>query len=97
MFSKEFEIVLIAGLAIITVLLFLGRGDFMLKTKQEQKKKSPEEQKKFSRGISFFTGFWMVAELILFLFGDQKWVNISYLVAVLIALAGLIFYCKKKG
>lgn len=97
MFSQEFEILLIAALAVITVMLFIGKGDFFLQTKQQQKKKAPEEQKKFSRGVSYFTGVMTLAEVILFAYGSVQWVTIAYLAAMVIIIAGLIFYCKKSA
>jgi len=97
MFSQEFEILLIAALAVITVMLFIGKGDFFLQSKKVQKKKTPEEQKKYSREVSYFTGLMTVTEVILFAYGSVKWVTIAYFVVMVIILAGLIFYCKKNA
>lgn len=96
MFSTEFEIILIVLLAGVTLMLLLGRGDFILKTKNPQTKRSPEEQKAFGRKIAGFTGVWLVAEIILTLFGSQQWVVIAYIVVILATMVGLIFFCKKN-
>lgn len=96
MFSTEFEIILIVLLAGVTLLLLLGHGDFILKTKNEKVKRSPQEQKKFGRQIACFTGIWMVAEILLMLFGSQQWVTIVYIVVVLATMVGLVVFCKKK-
>lgn len=97
MFSKEFEILLIAALAVITVLLFIGKGEFFLKTKKGQKKRTPEEQRKFGRGVSYFTGAMTVAEVVLFACGSLQWVSIAYLVVIVVIIGGLIFYCQKNA
>lgn len=98
MFSKEFEIVLIIALAVITVMCFIGKGDIFLKTKgQQESKRTPEEQKKFGRVIGCFTAFLLVAECVLYFFGYMQWVTIAYLVAVAGVFLGLVVYCKNHS
>lgn len=96
MFSTEFEIILIIILAGVTLLLLLGHGDFLLKTKNDQRKRSPEEQKKFGRQIACFTGIWMIAEIVLMLFGSVQGVTIGYIIVVLATMVGLIIFSKKN-
>lgn len=100
MLSREFEIIICVALAVVTGLLFLGKGDFMLKTKGEgvKDKKSPEEQLKYSRGLSYFTGVWLLAELGILFFGDLgKWVSYTYLVVIIATFIGVIFYTKRSA
>ena len=42
LFSRSFEIFLIAALAVITVLLFTGNGSFMLKSKNSTKTRTAQ-------------------------------------------------------
>ena len=97
MFSREFEIILCIALAAITVLLFLGKGNFMLKTKDDLKtKKDPEDQKKFSRGLSYFTLAWFLAQLGVLLIPTARWVDITYIVVLVLTFAGMVIYSKKR-
>ena len=100
MFSREFEIFICAALAIITVLLFFGKADFMIKSKDAAKanKRTPAEQLKFSRGVSCFTGVWLIAELGLLFFGDVgRWVSLIYLGIVILNFVGLIIFSRKQS
>jgi len=99
MFSREFEVIICIALAVVTGLLFFGKGDFMLKTKDDTvKKRTPEEQLKFSKGLSAFTAIWLVAELGMFFFADRgSWVVIAYLGVLILTFVGLVFYSKKNA
>ena len=100
MFSREFEIFICAALAVVTVLLFFGKADFMIKSKDatKGKKRTPEEQLKFSRGVSAFTGMWLIAELGLLFFGEVgRWVSLIYLGVVILSFVGLIIFSKKQS
>lgn len=96
MFSREFEIILIVLLAGVTLLLLLGHGDFLLKTKNAKKKRSAKEQKELGRKLAVFTGIWTIAEVFLMLMGSQQWVIIAYIVVILATMVGLIVFCKKN-
>ena len=102
MFGREFEIIICIALAVVTGLLFFGKGDFMLKTKEDptvkKKQRTPEEQLKFSRGLSGFTGIWLVAELGRMFFSDRGgWVSGIYLGVLVATFVGLVFYSKKNA
>ena len=100
MFGREFEIIICIALAVVTALLFLGKGDFMLKTKDEavKKKRTPQEQLKFSRGLSCFTGIWLLAELARLLLGDLGgWMSGVYLAVIILTFIGLVIYSKKNA
>jgi len=100
MFSQEFEVIMCIALVVITVLLFLGKGDFMLQTKDDKakKKRTPEEQLKFSRGLSIFTGIWLLAQLGMMFFGEQaRWVPTVYVGVIVATFVGLVFYSKKNA
>jgi len=100
MFSREFEIFICAALAVVTILLFLGKADFLIKGKNDatSKKKSPEEQLKFSRGVSYFTGAWLLAELGLLFFGHiGRWISFIYLGVVIVSFVGLVMFSKKRS
>jgi hypothetical protein len=92
MFSKEFEIVLMIVLAVITVMFLMGKGDLFLKTKGTQAKRTPEEQKKLGRVSGCFTGLLLVGEGAMFFFGDQRWITIVYLVIAVGGLLGFAAY-----
>jgi len=96
MFSTEIEVIICIALAVVTVLLFLGKGDFMLKNQNENSKKTPAEKKRFSRGLSYFTGTWLIAEMGLLFFGEIKWVSSVYLVVIILAFIGLVIFSKKQ-
>ena len=73
LFSRSFEIFLIAALAVITVLLFTGNGSFMLKSKNSTKTRTPEEEKKAGqRQLSYVTGIWLLAEFLLLFSAIQR-------------------------
>jgi hypothetical protein len=99
MFSREFEVIICIALAVVTGLLFFGKGDFMLKTKDDSaKKRTPEEQLKFSKGLSAFTAMWLVAELgRMFLADRGRWVSGAYLGVLILTFVGLVFYSKKNA
>ena len=100
MFSREFEIIICIGLAVVTALLFFGKGDFMLKTKEDRvkKQKTPAEQLRYSRGLSGFTAIWLAAELgMLFLSERGGWVSAAYLAVIILTFVGLVFYSKKNA
>ena len=97
MFGEEFQIIICIALAVITVLLFLGKSDFLLRAKNETKKQTPEERQKFSRGLSYFTALWLFAELAVIFLGDMQWVGIAYLVVVILSFIGLVIYSKKNA
>ena len=100
MLSREFEVIICIILAAVTVLLFFGKGDFMLKAKEDakQKKKTAQEQLKFSRGISAFTGVWFLAELGMLFFGEKgAWVSGVYIGVIILTFIGLVWYSKKNA
>ena len=102
MFSREFEIILCIALALVTGLLFFGKGDFMLKTKEDPtvkaKKRTPVEQLAYSRGLSAFTGIWLVAEIGMLFFSERgAWVSGVYIGVLVLTFVGLVIYSKKKG
>lgn len=97
MFSIEFEIIICIALAVVTVLLFLGKGDFMLNSKGAVNTRTPEEQLKFSRGMSCFTGVWLITELGVIFLGKAKWFMPVYLVVLVGTFVALVFYSKKHS
>lgn len=100
MFGREFEVILCIALAVVTALLFFGKGDFMLKTKEDatKKKRTPAEQLKFSRGLSAFTGIWLIAQLGMVFFGERGvWVSGVHLGVIIVTFVGLVIYSKKNA
>jgi cell division protein FtsW (lipid II flippase) len=97
LFSRSFEIFLIAALAVITVLLFTGNGSFMLKSKNSTKTRTPEEEKKMGRQLSYVTGIWLLAEFLLLFFGNSAIASIIYIVVIVISMIILVKFFKNNG
>ena len=96
LFGQTFEIFLIVVLAAFTVLLFTGNGGFMLRSsKANQKKRTPEQERFLSRHLGVVTLLWMLAEIMLAVFGTNGWVTIAYIVILAISLVYLTKIFKR--
>lgn len=84
MFGPMFDWTVAAVLGVITLLLFIGKGDFFLG--ESVKKKETEERLKYSRAMGCFTMYLAVIEVIIAVFPDN---GIVMMVGILAAIAGL--------
>lgn len=102
MFSESFDWVLAIVLAVISVLMFSDKGEFILdmfdgKRENPRKKWPPQKQRKFSKVMGVFTGGLALAELLLALFGQTyPLVNFGVLIAMIIFIIAVLGYIKKN-
>lgn len=95
-YSNSFEIFLIVMLAVFTVMLFTGHGSILLRTvKSNQKKRTPEQERYMAKHLGVVTLLWMVAEIVLTLFGSKGWVIGAYIVILAISMVYLAKFFKK--
>lgn len=102
MFGPEFDWILAGVLGVLTVILFMGKGDFILKTlngnrRTPNKKKTEEEKKKYSQAMGIFTGVLALDEVMVALFQDNPWVIWLSLAIAAAAILGIGSYAKKHG
>lgn len=102
MFSESFDWILAVILAVISVLLFIGKGDFFLdlfngNRENPRKKWPPEKQQKFSKVMGIFTGCLAVAELLMALFAQTyPMVTLGILIFMIVTMIITFRYCKKN-
>lgn len=102
MFSESFDWVLAIVLAVISVLMFSDKGEFILdmfdgKRENPRKKWPPKKQRKFSKAMGVFTAGLSLAELLLALFGQTyPLVNLGVLIAMIIFIIASLVYIKKN-
>ncbi len=97
LFSKEFEIIILGVLAIVTIMLFTGHGEFATKQKNSLKKRTREEELRMQRRLGSVTGFWLVAEILLYFFGEYLWVDILYIVVLIISIVYLVKFFSNNN
>ncbi|MGI6008183.1 MAG: hypothetical protein ACOX8E_11910 [Ruminococcus sp.] len=97
LFSRTFEIILIAILIVVTVMLFTGHGSVFLKSKGSTRKLTPEEEKIMGRKLGCVTLLWLLAEFLLVLFGQYVWVTVAYMVIIAVSLVFLIKFFKRNS
>lgn len=97
LFSRTFEIILIAILVVVTVMLFTGHGSIFLKAKGSTRKFTPEEEKIMGRKLGCVTLLWLLAELLLVCFGQYMWVSLAYMVIIAASLVFLIKFFKQNS
>lgn len=103
MFTDTFDWILAAVLAVVSVVLFMGKGDFLLnafsnnKAVQEQKKWSEEKRLKYYRVMGGFTACLAFAELLMALFAHKYPMSTFGILAFMIISMFVTFrYCKKN-
>ena len=72
LFSRTFEVLLIAILVVVTVMLLTGHGSIFLKSKGSKRQLTPEEEKIMGRKLGCVTLLWLLAELLLVCFGQYN-------------------------
>ena len=90
MFGMGFDLFIAAVCVVLAVIFFIGKGKGILdafSVREQQKKRPPEEQKKYEFGFGIFC-IVMAAGEFLMAFVDYSWVPLA---AVVIAEADLIF------
>ena len=93
MFGPMFDWTVAAVLIVITVLLFIGKGDFVLG--ESVKKKGVEDKKKYERVMGCFTLFLALIEVIFALTPDNTFILMVGILAALAALICVGNYAKK--
>lgn len=102
MFSESFDWILAVVLAVVSVLLLIGKGDFFLDAfngnKENPRKKWPPEKKmKFSRVMGIFTGCLAVSELFMALFARVYPLStFGVLIFMIVSMIVTFTYCKKN-
>lgn len=104
MFTPEFDWMLAAVLFVVSVVIWMGKGDVVMKLVShkesptaKKKKKTEEEQKMYNRAMAVFLFVLAVSEVIAALFSyDYVWVNLITVGIVIAALVVLCIYLKKK-
>ena len=91
MTGSIFDWVLAAVLATISVILLLGKGEFILKAinggRRKEKRCGDKEKKRYSRAMGVFVGVLAIDEVIIALYSDNQWMM---LVCLLIAVGALV-------
>ena len=87
MTGSIFDWVLAAVLATISVILLLGKGEFILKGRRKEKRWGDKEKKRYSRAMGVFVGVLAIDEVIIALYSDNQWMM---LVCLLIAVGALV-------
>ena len=93
MFGPIFDWTVAAVLGVVTLLLFIGKGEFFLG--ESIKKKEPEERLKYSRVMGLFTFYLAVIEVIIAVFPDNIFVMGIGILAALAGLGMIGMYAKK--
>lgn len=98
MLGSIFDWVLAAVLATISVILLLGKGDFILKAvnggRRKEKRWGEKEKKKYSRAMGVFVGVLAIDEVIIALYSENQWVMLLCLVIAVCALVGMGKFSK---
>lgn len=93
-----FDWVLAAVLATISVILLLGKGEFILKAvnggRRKEKRWGEKEKKRYSRAMGVFVAVLAVDEVIIALYAKNQWVMLLCLAIAVAALAGMGMYSR---
>lgn len=100
MFGPIFDGIVAAVLAVIAVILLLGKGEVILRAingsrKVANKKRTEAEKKQYSRVMGVFTGVLALSELLVALYPDNQLVIMGSLAIVIMDLVAVGFYSKK--
>ncbi len=93
MFGPVFDWTVAAVLIVVSILLFVGKGDFFLG--ESLKKRKKEEQIKYSRAMGIFTLYLAIIEIIIALTPDNTIVLMAGILAALVGLGVIGTYAKK--
>ncbi len=96
-FSSTFEIVIIIFLAVLTLLLFTGHGDFATKSKNLMKKRTPEEEKQIQKKLGCVTGLWLIAEVMMYFFSGYLIASVAYIVILVVSVIYLVSFFGKNN
>ena len=93
MTGSIFDWVLAAVLATISVILLLGKGEFILKAinggRRKETRWGDKEKKRYSRAMGVFVGVLAIDEVIIALYSDNQWMMLACLLIAVGALVGM--------
>ena len=96
MFGTTLDWIFAAAMGIMSVLLLLGKGDFMLKSSNEKtKKRTKEEHLRYSRMMGIFTAILAVDELVAAMFPDNSVILIMCPIVALVDVLVIAVFAKK--
>lgn len=100
MFGPIFDGVFAAILIILTIIFLMGKGEKILQffngnRKLQNKKRTEEEKKQYSRVMGIFTGILAVSEILVALYPDNRIIIILSLGIVIADLVAVGIYSKK--
>ena len=97
LFSRTFEVLLIAILVVVEGMFLAGPGWLFVKRKGSKRQLTPEEEKIMGRKLGCVTLLWLLAELLLVCFGQYMWVSLAYMVIIAASLVFLIKFFKRNS
>lgn len=96
MFGPTLDWVLAAVMGIMSVLLLVGKGDFMLKTSDvKAKKRTKEEHLRYSRMMGLFVAILAADELLVAMFPDNSMILIMCPIVALVDVLVIAAFAKK--
>lgn len=102
MFTTELSVVIAIGCTILAIVFFLGKGAGVInafngKNAPVQKKKKPEDERRYQRSFGVFCLILAIAELMnLILPIDKSVMGIISIVVVVLDLVFIVVYLKKN-